>query len=714
MVTLDDDIFSPALNTDWENLIELQPPRTGPPPPIPPPPFTEKDFNTKEDALDELKLFAKANGFAVTTARSKRPSKYRKKFEYICDRGPLNVSKKRLAARKTTSKRINCPFRANIQSNAFTWKLIIKNPCHNHEPSLCPSAHPSHRRDELNAKLPQIKPLLNEGVDVETILLILRREDPDSALISRDIYNLRHRLHREFLHGRTPTQALLSILPQQGEWQVRYKTNDNKALSTLFITHRTCLAKLRQNPHLLVMDCTYKTNRFNMPLMNIVGVEANNASFFVGFGFISDEQQPSFEFLLRCLRGLYSQLNLPMHGPETILTDKDDALINAIAAIFPDTKSMICLWHINKNILSKAKWAIHRSLLRQISSSHPEFDSQIDLKWEEMLHHWMAVVLAFTEEEMLQKWREFVEYYKEEVFKELISYIEKMWLATSTARRFLRCFTNHYRHFGQCATSRGEGIHRHIKSHIKSSTGDLYLAFQGIEQTMEHLHTQNSHKIAAECVQVPYHLKIPLFYDVLNRVSQYALNKVVAIFQAHLPPGDGKEEIKKCTGTTSIIYGLPCIHIIKRCHDSGQSLKVEDFHSQWHLPTAYKPVDPVLRVREPEVIRAKGRPKGSKNREPSAFEITERNIQKGTRRARKAAKPATMEGSSQPRQDNDAESIYESAHEVLQSSDDELPQPIEHSVPKKHVKRGGGRNTQAPKVFPKICSWSSDSENGGF
>ncbi len=83
---------------------------------------------------------------------------------------------------------------------------------------------------------------------------------------------------------------------------------------------------------------------------------------------------------------------------------------------------------------------------------------------------------------MLQKWREFVEYYKEEVFKELISYIEKMWLATSTARRFLRCFTNHYRHFGQCANQEAKGFIGILRAILKVQLAIFILLFKALNK----------------------------------------------------------------------------------------------------------------------------------------------------------------------------------------------------------------------------------------
>jgi hypothetical protein len=42
-------------------------------------------------------------------------------------------------------------------------------------------------------------------------------------------------------------------------------------------------------------------------------------------------------------------------APGAISTDYDQALRNAILAVFPDTPSLLCLWHANKNIQQYCK-----------------------------------------------------------------------------------------------------------------------------------------------------------------------------------------------------------------------------------------------------------------------------------------------------------------------------------------------------------------------
>jgi len=91
--------------------------------------------------------------------------------------------------------------------------------------------------------------------------------------------------------------------------------------AAVFCTHKSALELLRCYHYVLFIDCTYNTNRYNMPSMNIIGVAPSIRPFFVGFGFIKDEIESSLTFLLKNLREIYRQLSLP--DPRTFLIDKD-------------------------------------------------------------------------------------------------------------------------------------------------------------------------------------------------------------------------------------------------------------------------------------------------------------------------------------------------------------------------------------------------------
>jgi len=81
------------------------------------------------------------------------------------------------------------------------------------------------------------------------------------------------------------------------------------------------------------MDYTYKTNRYHFPLLDIIGESSVGKSFYIGLTFIANEKELAYKQVLRWLRGLLNQQQIPY--PKTIITDKEKALRNAVSKVYP-------------------------------------------------------------------------------------------------------------------------------------------------------------------------------------------------------------------------------------------------------------------------------------------------------------------------------------------------------------------------------------------
>jgi transposase-like protein len=84
-----------------------------------------------------------------------------------------------------------------------------------------------------------------------------------------------------------------------------------------------------------------------------VSIAPTGQTCYIAFAFIRDEKQSIYEAVLKCLAEAYNRLNLQY--PQTILTDKELALINSINTVFPRAQTIICIWHIQMNLLTKAR-----------------------------------------------------------------------------------------------------------------------------------------------------------------------------------------------------------------------------------------------------------------------------------------------------------------------------------------------------------------------
>ena len=183
-----------------------------------------------------------------------------------------------------------------------------------------------------------------------------------------------------------------------------------------------------------------------MPLLDITGATSTNQIFSAGFCFMMDSTKESFFWALVQLQDLFSAELIP--DPVTIFTDKEQALLNALPQVF-SAALILCLWHINKNILSRARKAIREYLEIQIKEAIKNGES-LPLKnddpvqerihrWFIMKQLWIEVVVAWTLEDYKTKWQEFKQIYDHTLFVDLIEYIEKEWLGESK-KSFLLLF----------------------------------------------------------------------------------------------------------------------------------------------------------------------------------------------------------------------------------------------------------------------------------
>jgi hypothetical protein len=132
---------------------------------------------------------------------------------------------------------------------------------------------------------------------------------------------------------------------------------------------------------------------------------------------------------------------------------------------------------------------------------------------------------------------------------------------------------------------------------------------------------------------------------VIYHISTYALNKVLSIQSRYLLIGPGKPPIKYCTGITTKTLGIPCIYIILHHCISREPLPISAFHPQWLISwnnlfelLVLSDLDPDPPIKwshllKPLVVRAHGRPRGSRNREISGFEQTKQALRRQGARA---------------------------------------------------------------------------------
>ena len=112
-----------------------------------------------------------------------------------------------------------------------------------------------------------------------------------------------------------------------------------------------------------------------MPLLDIVGVSSFNTSFYSCFIFLRKEEVGDYVWALK----MFSNMLHVNCQPSVIVSDRELALMKAIKLVFPKIVNLLCVWHIEKNILSKCK---------------PHFKEEED--WTTFLNDWTAIINSIS------------------------------------------------------------------------------------------------------------------------------------------------------------------------------------------------------------------------------------------------------------------------------------------------------------------------------
>lgn len=102
-------------------------------------------------------------------------------------------------------------------------------------------------------------------------------------------------------------------------------------------------------PIVLVMDNTYKTNKYRQPLFETVDMTSIELIFGVAFTYMEYEQTKNFCWMLDKLKQLFVKKDL---CSQVILNDRDFALMKTIEVLFLRIINSLCRCHINKNVLN--------------------------------------------------------------------------------------------------------------------------------------------------------------------------------------------------------------------------------------------------------------------------------------------------------------------------------------------------------------------------
>ncbi len=212
----------------------------------------------------------------------------------------------------------------------------------------------------------------------------------------------------------------------------------------VFFMHQSSINMCQTFGTVFLLDYTYKTNKFDMPLLNVVGITSTYAMFNAGFAFLHAENEEAYAWVLE----QFSKVVIP----KVLCTDRELALMNRIARVFPNCHNILCCWHINKNILANSKTRFS------------------DVEWQQFMERWNMFVSS-TSVELFDATLGVLKETYSRTHLAAWQYVNTTWMPHK--ERFVACYIDEFPHFGNASTSRVEGNHHVIKSYLR--VGILHL-----------------------------------------------------------------------------------------------------------------------------------------------------------------------------------------------------------------------------------------------
>lgn len=197
--------------------------------------------------------------------------------------------------------------------------------------------YPENRKPNMSSELRTLLSL--KSVSIPDIQGMVRKMD-NKIILGQDVRNWKKKLSEQ--GNREESKNVEEVLERlQSEGGVfKYGMNECGEFKFLALMTKEMLHSLTQFPEVLIMDTTYKVNKHNYPLLNILAVDNNGHGRPVFHAFLSSEDSV---ILSSCLSFFSSSFSSNL--TKTIFVDKDMAEICAIRSSLPSIVIRLCAFH---------------------------------------------------------------------------------------------------------------------------------------------------------------------------------------------------------------------------------------------------------------------------------------------------------------------------------------------------------------------------------
>ncbi|XP_035834286.1 protein FAR1-RELATED SEQUENCE 5-like [Helianthus annuus] len=130
------------------------------------------------------------------------------------------------------------------------------------------------------------------------IFQTLRKQFPDSMHVKKDVQNAVQKIRATIMDGKNPIQALENLLHDRRFIYDTRQDPKTDVVTVIFFVHPYSITMWRAFPHVMLIDATYKTNLYNMPFVQVVGMTSTGKSFCIAHAVICKERRGNYVWVL--------------------------------------------------------------------------------------------------------------------------------------------------------------------------------------------------------------------------------------------------------------------------------------------------------------------------------------------------------------------------------------------------------------------------------
>ncbi|KAG2671220.1 hypothetical protein I3760_14G123600 [Carya illinoinensis] len=309
-------------------------------------PRDDMEFDSHEAAYLFYKEYAKSVGFGTAKLSSRRSRASREFIDakFSCIRYG-NKQQSDDAINPRPSPKIGCKASMHVKRRQNgKWYIYSFVKEHNHD--LLPSQvhfFRSHRNAELlkndvrvrrRKSLPAVSKLFSAYQNADCLESYMKSQ---------------HDKGRSLVLEPGDAQILLEHFMHMQEQNPKFfyavDLNEEHRLRNVFWVDAKGMEDYTTFGDVVSFDTTYFTNKYKIPLVLFIGVNHHIQPTLLGCALIADETAYTFVWLLQTWF-----IAMEERAPRVILTDQNNAIKAAIAAVFPGTRHCYCLWHVLEKI----------------------------------------------------------------------------------------------------------------------------------------------------------------------------------------------------------------------------------------------------------------------------------------------------------------------------------------------------------------------------